>query len=79
MDVPVGVEQAEVHHPDVGADAFHFLQVPQREGVVVAVGEQDGVGGATVQQVVGAIWWDVVIGAVVVVPILGSHDDRRHE
>ena len=43
VDVPVGLQVAEVADPDVCAEAFYFLVVPKGEGVVVAVGEDDGV------------------------------------
>ena len=43
VDVPVGAEQRGVHYPDVGPDTFNFLGVPEREGVVVAVGHDDAV------------------------------------
>ena len=44
VNVPVRVEQAQVADAYIRADALHFLGVPKREGVVVAIGEDDGVG-----------------------------------
>ena len=41
-DVPVGVHQREVDDRHVGPHVFHELEIPQREGVVVPVREQDG-------------------------------------
>ena len=45
VDVPIGVQEAEVADPNVRAHPFHFLGVPKWEGVVVPIGENDGVGG----------------------------------
>ena len=38
VDVPVGLQVAEVAGTGVGAEAFRFLVVPQGEGIVIAVG-----------------------------------------
>ena len=38
VHIPVGCQVGEVDYPDIGAEAFDFLRVPQREGVVIAVG-----------------------------------------
>ena len=43
IDIPVGLQVGEVANAGVGAMTFHILVVPQGEGVVVAVGEDDGV------------------------------------
>ena len=43
VDIPVGRQVAEVADAELGALAFYLLVVPQREGVVVAVGEDDSV------------------------------------
>ena len=73
LDVPGRVEEREVDYAHVGAHALHVLQVPQRIGVVVAVGEEDGVGGEAFEQVVGVVARDVVARAVVVVVVLAQH------
>ncbi len=39
--VPVGVGQRQADHGHVLPDPFHLLSPPEREGVVVAVGEED--------------------------------------
>ncbi len=44
VDVPLAPEVGGVHDPHVGAHAVDLLVVPQREGVVVAVVEDDRVG-----------------------------------
>ncbi len=75
LDVPVGIEQAEVDHAHVGPDAFHHLQVPEREGVVVAVGEDDAVGFASGQHVVGIIPRDEIAAAVMGMVALRAHVD----
>ena len=43
VDVPVGLEVAQVTGTCVGAEAFGFLVVPQREGIVITVGIDDRV------------------------------------
>lgn len=43
VNIPIGLQIAKVADPDICAEAFYFLVVPKREGVVVAVGEDDGV------------------------------------
>ena len=55
VDVPVGVREREVDNPNVSADSIHILQTPQREGVVVTAGEQDRVGFARVENIVGIV------------------------
>ena len=52
------------------------MHVPQREGVVVAVGEQNGVGFAAVEVHLGDVARRVAVAAVVVVPVLCNHDGR---
>ena len=70
VDVPVGLQVAQVAHTGVGAHAFGVLVVPEGEGVVVAVGEDDGV--AILLQgheiVLSEVAAGVAVGAVVVIP-----------
>ena len=42
--VPLGVHEREVGEGHVGPDALDLLGVPEREGVVVAGGDEDAVG-----------------------------------
>ena len=72
-DIPVGGEVTEVHHAHVGAIAFHLLQIPQREGVVVAIGEDNGVFVEARQIVHTKVVRTSAIRAVVVVPCLAHH------
>ena len=44
VDVPVGAEQGGVGDAHVRTHVFHFLGVPEREGVVVAVGDEHALG-----------------------------------
>ena len=67
LDIPVGVQQAEVDHAHVAAQALDLLQIPQREGVVVPVGKQDAVGVARLQDIVGVVVGDVVARAILLV------------
>ena len=71
--IPGGVEQREVDHAHVAPDAFDFLQIPQRVGVVVAFGEEDGVFVEAHQHVVGEVARQVAPGSVVVVVVLDEH------
>ena len=75
VDIPVGGEVGEVAAARICAEAFHFLGVPEGEGVVVAVGIDNwrafiGQGAEVVHAKVAA---GVASGAVVVVPGLANH------
>src|SRR5262249_8557168 len=50
---PVEPEQAPVGHDDVGPPPFDDLGVPEHEGLLVDVGEQDTVGGHAGQRLAG--------------------------
>ena len=43
VDIPVGLQVREVADAGIGAHTFGILVVPEGEGVVVAIGEDDGV------------------------------------
>ena len=73
FDIPGGVEQAQVRHPHIFADPFHFLEIPQREGIVIAVGKEHTARFTRTQQVVGIIPGDKIAAAV-----LGMIVDRQH-
>ena len=75
VDVPIGVEQAQVAHPDVGPNALHLLGVPQGEGVVVSVGEQHGVGRQGIQVILGHVHAGPAAGSAVVVPAFRRHEE----
>ena len=79
VDVPFAAQIARVHDAHVGAQAVDLLVEPQREGVVVAVVEDDRVGKRRLQVVPADV---VGVGAartVVVVPVLGAENARHHE
>ena len=75
VSVPVGLQIAEVADAGVGAFALHLLSIPKREGVVVAIGEDDGhiVFGQGVEIVKSEVATSIASGAVVVVPRLAHH------
>ena len=62
--VPVGIRQGEADHGHVLADALDLLGPPEREGVVVAVGEQHAVRRHAVEQVVGEVRGEPRVGTV---------------
>ena len=76
-NVPVGGKIAQVHGTHVGAHTLHLLQVPQREGVVVAVAEDDGIFVNALQVVLAKVAGTVAARAVVVVPGLAYHLQRH--
>ena len=75
--IPVGGEIRHVDHSDVGAVAFHFLCIPEREGVVVAGGEDDAVFVYARQVVHAEVAAGIASAAVVVVPCLAYHLERN--
>ena len=81
VDVPVGLEVGEVADAGVGAHAFCLLVVPEREGIVVTIGEDDRV--TLVLQrhevVASEVAAGISSGAVVVVPGLRHHLYRHQE
>ena len=79
VDVPVGAQEGCDDDADVGADAFDFLGVPERVGIVVFGGEEDGVGRAAFEVVDGEVSGEGLFAAVVVVPFLLTHDHGDDE
>ena len=75
VDVPVGLQIREVADAGVGTHTLYVLIIPQGEGVVVAIGEDDRV--AFVLQrhqiVLAEVTTGVAATAVVVVPSLRCH------
>ena len=76
VDVPVRPQQRGIHHTHVRAHALNLLGIPQREGIVVSVGDQEAVLPYRVQVVPGHLRGRIPVGAVVVVPVLGRHECR---
>ena len=72
-DVPVGGQITQVDGAHIGAVALYLLQIPQREGVVVTVAEDDTVLGHTRQIVAAKVASGIAAAAIVVVPRLAHH------
>ena len=53
VDVPFGIQKAEVDHTDIGAYALYLLGVPEREGIVIPIGKQDGIGSTGIEIIFG--------------------------
>ena len=82
FDVPRGVQETEIDYPHIFTDTFNFLQIPQREGIVVAIGKENGIGVAGIQQVVGVFPGDIIAGTVmgmVVGPQHVERNDQQHD
>ncbi|OQC02535.1 MAG: hypothetical protein BWX77_01160 [Bacteroidetes bacterium ADurb.Bin090] len=75
--VPVGLQITQVADTNVGSYAFHLLQIPQGEGIVIAVSVNDAVFIATYQVIIGKVTGRITIGTIVIVPIFGSHKHRN--
>ena len=73
VDIPFGCIVREVYHLYISAVPFNFLSIPQREGIVVAVGEYDSVVVDRRQVVHAEVAGGVSSGTVVVVPGLRHH------
>ena len=70
--IPAALE-VHVGYGDVGSYAFDLLGIPEGEGVVVAVGDEDGVLVAGVEHIGGYVEGGVAMAAVVVIPVLKGH------
>ena len=75
--VPIGGKIGEIDNSHVGAPAFHFLRIPQRECVVVTAGKYDSVFVNACQVVHAEVAASIAAGAVVVVPCLADHLERN--
>ena len=81
VNIPVGLQVAQVANARIGSHTFHFLIVPQREGIVVAVGEENGItfilqGHEIILPEVSA---GVAMTSVVIVPSLRGHLHRHQQ
>ena len=74
VDIPVRTKQGRVHDADIRPDAFDFLDVPQGEGVVVAVGDQISVRAHGIQIVVRHFNGGGTVRPVVVIPVFRGHN-----
>ena len=79
LDVPIRIAQGEVHHADVLTNTSHFLCKPQREGVVIAVREEDGIRAAAVEEVVGIIPGNPEAGTVMFLVVRNARDKKRNK
>ncbi len=79
VGIPVGSKIAEVHHAHIAAHAFHLLRVPQRERVVVAIREYDGIRVEGFKVVHAEIARGIAPAAVMVVPCLRHHLQRHRD
>ena len=77
--VPVGNKIAQYNYSNICPKAFHFLNIPQRESVIVSSGEKNCIWGAGSQEVSCRIDGEIPSTSVVVIPILCSHDSRYGE
>ena len=41
--IPVGIKKHQVNHADIGTYPFYFLDVPQGESIVIAVGKKNSI------------------------------------
>ena len=64
LHVPGDIEQAQVDHPAILAHVLHLLDVPQGKGVIVPVGEKQGVRLERIHQVSRIGRRDIVAAAV---------------
>ena len=76
--VPVCSEQRSVQNTYIRTDALNFLGVPQREGIVVSMGNKETVRTYRVEVVCRELDGSAPVRAVMVVPVLGAHD-RGHK
>ena len=77
VHIPVGSEIAEIYHLDISANSLHLLGVPEREGIVVAVTEHNGVRLKTLEIVDSEIAGGVTAAPVMIIPCLAHHLHRN--
>ena len=76
VDIPLATQIRGVHNTNIRADALHLLAVPEWEGVVIAIVDDDGVLGRRVEVVATNVTRHISSRTVVVIPVLGSKDHR---
>ena len=79
LDIPVGIEETQVHDAHIRPVSLHFLHVPEREGVVVTIGEEDGIGREAVEVILGHVHAGAAAGTAVVIPSFRSHLQGNEE
>ena len=78
LDVPGSLNQTQVRDAYICSEPFDILQKPERVGIVVAVREQNCVGFATMQNIVGIVVGEVASRSIVRKIVL-SQDAERHK
>ena len=72
-------KQIDVKDRHIGADALDLLRIPERESVVVAHGEEDGILVAAVEEIERGLACHEIVGPVVAGPVLSRHERWRSE
>ena len=71
--VPIGAEKRCIDYAHISTHSFNFLLIPEREGIVVSVGNQDGIRVRTGEKIIPPVACRVASAAVVIVPVFASH------
>ena len=85
MDVPGGIHEAQVDKPDIAAHSLNILQVPERECIVIPVGEEDGIFFTRLEHIVRIVPCHVIARAVVFMVVdpdkIGRNgkDEKSHD
>ena len=81
VDVPVGLQVAQVADTNIGAISFHFLIVPQWEGVVISIGKDNRVAFFRngIQVVLTEFTCYIASASIMVVPCLAYHLNRNKQ
>ncbi len=75
--MPVSTKERSIHNTHVSTDALNFLGIPQREGVIVAMSHENTVLADGIQVILSHLDCSIAVAAVVVIPVLRSHQDRH--
>ena len=66
---PPESREVDVVDVDISAAAFHMLEIPEREGVVVSQREEEGFVVATLQVIEADIMYRMAVVSVVIAPV----------
>ena len=77
--IPVGVGERQIDDRHVLSNALDLLRVPEREGVVVAGGDEDAVRLDRLQQVIGEVARQRLALSRCGQPVAGEWDQRDRE
>ena len=64
LDVPIRIEQAQVHHTHILTNPLHLLKEPQWERIVVSIGEEDRILLTCLKYIVGIVIRNIVIRTI---------------